>query len=81
MENNEEQHFPTVHRFKDAMKSAKTLILDKDYDVFGKHLRVGTVLRVVGWREVNDRAYLVVTKGTWESLLELKQIEHLIKHE
>jgi hypothetical protein len=78
---NEELHFPKIHRFSDAVQSNKTLILDRDYDVFGKILRVGTVLRIVGWREVNGMPFLIVTKGSWESLMNLKEIEHLIKHE
>jgi hypothetical protein len=76
---NEEIHFPKIHRFKDAVKSEKTILLDRDYDIFGKILRVGTVLRVVGWRDIKGQPFLVVTKGSWESLLDLKVVQHLIK--
>jgi|688.fasta_scaffold285920_3 hypothetical protein len=78
---NDETHFPRLHRFKDVVDSSRTIILDKDYDIFGKVLRAGSVLRVVGWREVKGAPFLVVTKGSWESLVDLKDVQHLIHNE
>jgi hypothetical protein len=76
---NKEFHFPSIYRFKDAIKSTKTIVLDKDYEVFGKLLRAGSIIRVIGWREIKGENFLVVSKGSWESIIELKKLEHLIE--
>lgn len=74
-----EEYFAPQRRFSDMVNSYQTLILDKDIEVFGKALRSGTVLRIIGRREIRGTDYLVIGKGTWESLILYNDVYHLIK--
>ena len=74
-----EDFFAPQRRFSDSIDSPQMFILDKDIDVFGKALRAGAVLHVVAWREVDGIAYLVISKGTWESLIPFEEVKHLLK--
>ena len=65
-------------RFSDTINSVQTFVLDNDLEVFGKALRSGSVLRIIAWREIKGVPYLVVTKGSWESLLLASSVSHLI---
>jgi hypothetical protein len=75
----EEDYSVPQRRFSDAVNSFQTVILDRDIFVFGKALRAGTVLRIIGRREIRGEHYFVVTKDTWESLLPVPDIFHLVK--
>ena len=76
--NYKDQSFPVIYRFKDIAKSTKTLLLDMDYKVFGKILKKGTIVRIVGYRDIDSKIFLVISKGTWESLLDLSKVKHLL---
>jgi hypothetical protein len=74
-----EDFFSPQRRFSDSIGSHNTFILDEDMDIFGKLLRAGSVIRIIAWREVNEVPYLVINKGTWESLIEYSRVFHLLK--
>lgn len=71
--------FAPLKRFSDVVDSTHSFILDRDIDVFGKALRLGAVLHIVAWREIEGVPYLVVNKGTWESLIPYLEVKHLLK--
>jgi uncharacterized secreted protein with C-terminal beta-propeller domain len=71
--------FGTQKRFADVEEGKEVFILDRDVNVFGKTLRMGSVIRVIAWREVDNEPYLVVSKDTWESLIKYEDIVHLLK--
>jgi len=73
-----EDFFSPQKRFSDSINSQQIFILDRDLNVFGKMLRAGSAIRIIAWREINDTPYLVVNKGTWESLIPLKEIANLL---
>jgi len=74
-----EDFFAPQRRFSDTIDSHQMFILDRDIDVFGKALRCGAVLHVIAWREIEKIPFLVVSKGTWESLLLYDEVKHLLK--
>jgi hypothetical protein len=74
-----EEFFTPQKRFSDTIDSTQMFILDRDIDVFGKALRAGAVLHVIAWREIEGLAYLVISKGTWESLILFEEVKHLLK--
>ena len=73
-----ENYFPTQKRFSDTMGSTSTFVLDSDMIVFGKSLQCGTVLTIAAWRDIDNVPYLVVSKGTWESLILYDDVKHLL---
>jgi hypothetical protein len=79
MEEKKEEFFSPQRRFSATINSHRTVVLDKDYEVFGKALRTGAVLRIIGTREIAGLEFFVVNKGTWESLFLCSSISHLIQ--
>jgi hypothetical protein len=75
---NKEDFFSTQQRFSDSINSNHSFILDRDIEVFGKTLRAGAVIKIVAWREIKGSAYLVINKGTWESLIRFEEISDLV---
>jgi len=73
-----EEFFSPQKRFSDTINSTQMFILDRDLDIFGKALRKGTVLRIIAWREIENIPYLVISKGTWESLVPYDEVASLI---
>jgi len=71
--------FPLIKKFEDIKKSPNTVILKEETVILEKCFRSGTVLNVVGWREVNGKPYLIISKGSWEGLVEYEKISHLIE--
>jgi hypothetical protein len=71
--------FPLVKRFEDAKKSPNTVILKEEAVLLEKSFRRGTVLNVVGWRDVNGKPYLIISKGSWEGLIDYDIIASLIE--
>lgn len=71
--------FPLVKRFEDARKSPNTVILKDETILLEKCFRKGTILNVVGWREVNGKPYLIISKGSWEGLIDYDIISVLIE--
>jgi hypothetical protein len=71
--------FSPQKRFSDTINSSKMFILDREIEVFGKTLRAGSVIRIIAWREIENVAYLVINRGTWESLIKYEEVAHLIQ--
>ena len=71
--------FPLVKRFEDVKKSPNTVILKEEAVLLEKSFRRGTVLNVVGWRDVNGKPYLIISKGSWEGLVDYDIIASLIE--
>lgn len=76
---NAEDFFTPLKRFSDIIDSTHSFILDRDMEVFGKALRAGAVLHIIAWRDIEGVPYLVVSKGTWESLIPYFEVKHLLK--
>jgi hypothetical protein len=71
--------FPLIKRFEDIKKSPNTVILREETVILEKCFRPGAVLNVVGWREINSKPYLIISKGSWEGLVEYEKISDLIE--
>ena len=71
--------FPLVKRFEDVKKSPNTVILKEEAVLLEKSFRRGAVLNVVGWRDVNGKPYLIISKGSWEGLVDYDIIASLIE--
>lgn len=68
--------FPLIKRFKDLKTS---LILVEEEVFHEKAFRAGTIFTVVGWREIEKKAYLVLNKGSWEGLVEFEKYQEKLK--
>lgn len=55
-----------------------TIVLDREIEIFGRVIRKGAVLKIEGWREINEESYVLLSKSTWEILVPLHMINHLI---
>lgn len=66
--------FPIVKRFKDAKSLSTTVILNEDTTIHEKSFRAGTIFNVLGWKEFKDLQFLIIAKGSWEALVNLKHI-------
>jgi len=38
-----------------------------------KCFRSGTIFTIVGWREVKGRPYIILSKGSWEGLIDYQK--------
>ena len=74
-----EELFTVQKRFQDNINTTKILVLDSDMEIFGKTLRAGSILHIIAWREIDQIPYLVVSKGSWESLIPYIDVKHLLK--
>jgi hypothetical protein len=71
--------FPLIKRFQDIKKSPNSVILTEEVTIHEKCFRSGTVFQILGWREINDRAYLVLVKGSWEGLADYEDFSKKIE--
>jgi len=61
--------FPLIKKFSVA-KSRKMLIVLKEHTlIYNKAYKAGTVFSVIGWREVKDIQYLIISKGSCEMIV------------
>jgi hypothetical protein len=65
--------FPLIKRFGDVKKSSSTVILNEEAIIHDKCFRSGTVFFIVGWRELNDKPFLIISKGSWEGLVSYEE--------
>lgn len=79
MINTETKIFPIVKRFQDVKMLESTVILKTDMTIHEKCFREGTVFFVLGWREINSKAYLIMSRGSWEGLVNFDTINHNIE--
>ena len=55
-----------------------TVMLKEDLIIHHKCFRSGTVFFVVGWREIHETPYIILSKGSWEGIIELNYIHDKI---
>lgn len=65
--------FPLIKRFDDIKSAPTTVILKEETVIHEKYFRTGTIFSILGWREINEKAYLVITKGSWEGLIDYEE--------
>lgn len=66
--------FPLIKRFQDIIKTNSVMMLKEEAIIHDRCFRSGTVFSVIGWREIKDRVYLVLSKGSWEGLVDYEEI-------
>lgn len=71
--------FPIIKRFEDIKKTSNSVILTEELVIYEKCFRIGTVFQVLGWREISGKPYLVINKGSWESLVDYEEIKTKIE--
>lgn len=67
--------FPLIKRFKDVKDLPSTVILNEEIGVHGKTFRAGTIMTVLGWKDIHGTPYLVLCKGAWEGMVEYSWIQ------
>lgn len=60
--------FPLIKRFQDIRKSPNSVLLTEETTIHEKCFRKGTIFQILGWRDIKGKAYLVLSKGSWEGL-------------
>jgi hypothetical protein len=71
--------FPLVKRFKDIRSSVSASILLEELTIHEKSFRAGSIFHIVGWREIENRAYLIINKGSWEGLISFEEFQLKMK--
>lgn len=71
--------FPLIKRFQDVKRSASTAILMEETVIHHKCFRAGTVFSVVGWREINEKPFLILSKGSWEGLVDYEEFSNKLE--
>lgn len=71
--------FPVTKSFTQSRKSESTVILNSDIQVFGKSLRKGAIVKVLGYRDIAGLQYLILSKGTWEGIVLYEEIRHVLE--
>ena len=61
--------FPLIKRFNDINKKKSSAILKEESFFYDKSFRKGTVFIVIGWREIKNSPYIIISKGSWEGLI------------
>jgi hypothetical protein len=71
--------FPIIKRFNDVKSNVSTVILKEETSIYNKSFRAGTIFFILGWREINEKPYLVLSKGSWEGLVDYEEFVNLIE--
>lgn len=72
--------FPLIKRFQDIKRSANSVLLKEETVIHEKCFRTGTIFQVLGWREIKGKAYLVLSKGSWEGLVDYEEFSTKIEN-
>ncbi len=64
--------FPVIQRFDD-LRVKTAVILKEEITIYGKCFRLGTIFNILGWREINEKPFLVLSKGSWEGLVDYEK--------
>lgn len=62
--------FPLIKRFADIKHNLTSAMLIHEAEFHKKYFRTGTIFIVVGWREINNKPYLILSKGSWQGLVD-----------
>jgi hypothetical protein len=71
--------FPITKRFKDIKHSDSTVMLKEEMIIHHKCFRSGTIFFVLGWREIGNQPFLILSKGSWQGLVNFNEIQHKIE--
>ena len=71
--------FPLVKRFQDVKSSPTAALLKEETTIHEKCFRSGTIFNIIGWREILGKPYLIISKGSWEGLVEHEKIVNLLE--
>lgn len=71
--------FPVVRRFEDIKLAESSVILKQDISLHQKGFRSGSIFFILGWREINESAYIVMSKGSWQGLIEFNYIKDKVE--
>lgn len=74
MQIEKETIFPLVKRFQDVKASSMTVMLKEEVTLYEKSFRAGTIMFVVGWKEIFGKPFLILNKGSWEGLVNYEEI-------
>jgi hypothetical protein len=72
--------FPLIKRFEDIKKSANSVLLSEETVIHEKCFRRGTIFQILGWREIKGKAYLVLSRGSWEGLVDYEDFSKKIEN-
>jgi hypothetical protein len=72
--------FPLIKRFQDIRTSPNSVILTEEVTIHEKCFREGTVFQILGWREIKGKAYLVLTRGSWEGLVDYDDFSRKVEN-
>lgn len=71
--------FPIIKRFDDVRTLPSTVMLTEETTMHKKCFRAGTIFFILGWRELNDRPYLIINKGSWEGLVDYTEYVDILQ--
>jgi hypothetical protein len=61
---------PFIKKFSTA-KKRKVLIILKDATlIYDKYYKAGTIFSILGWKEINTKRFLIISKGYVEILVD-----------
>jgi len=67
--------FPLVKRFQSVRVAETGIMLKEEMIIHEKSFRCGTIFTVVGWKEINEKPYLILSKGSWEGIVDITKIK------
>lgn len=70
--------FPLVKRFQSVKASETGIMLTEEMIIHEKSFRCGTIFNVIGWKEINEKPYLILSKGSWEAIVDIEKINNKI---
>lgn len=76
--NTDNSVFPLIQRFED-LRAKTAVMLNTETIIYGKCFRLGTIFNIIGWRELNQKPFLVLSKGSWEGLVEYDKFLPLLE--
>ena len=74
----EKTEFPLTKRFEDTKNAGSSIILKDELTIHNKSFRSGTIFNVIGWREIQEDPYLILSRGSWEGLINFNEIQEKI---
>ena len=78
IENIEASIFPLIKRFQALRSSESAFMITEEMIIYEKCFRRGTIFTVLGWKEINDYPYLIISKGSWEAMIDFSKINNKI---
>lgn len=70
--------FPLIKRFQALKSSESAFMVTEEIVIHEKCFRRGTIFTVLGWKEINNHPYLIISKGSWEALIDFMKINDKI---